>query len=181
MTWEAVPGYLGEREAHGESTVVVERERLLEAARWLRDEGGFNFLSDLTATDYLGWGEREVAGYIGTADGRNLNEPGSQGHARVPDAKPKRFAITYQLLRVGDDPERLCLQAWLDEGESIASVVDVWPAADWFEREVWDMLGIRFDGHPNLVRILMPDDWDGHPLRKDYPLGGEPVRFSDAD
>ena len=70
------------------------------------------------------------------------------------------------------------MQAWLDDAEEIDSVVPVWPAADWFEREAWDMFGIRFRGHPNLVRILMEDDWEGFPLRKDYPIGGEPVRFS---
>jgi NADH-quinone oxidoreductase subunit C len=73
------------------------------------------------------------------------------------------------------------LQAWLDDGEEIDSVVPVWPTADWFEREAWDMFGIVFRGHPNLVRILMEDDWEGHPLRKDYPIGGEPVRFSGAE
>jgi NADH-quinone oxidoreductase subunit C len=175
------PGVVETRESKGRTTVVVDPARLLETCLYLRDEAGFNFLSDVAATDYLGWGEGGVAGYIGTADGRDLNEPGSQGHARVPDPKPKRFSVSYQLLRVGDDPERLCVQVWLDEGESISSVIDVWPAADWFEREAWDMMGIRFDGHPNLVRILMPEDWDGHPLRKDYPLGGEPVRFSDEE
>jgi NADH-quinone oxidoreductase subunit C len=82
---------------------------------------------------------------------------------------------------VDDDPARVTVQAWLDDSEPIASVIGVWPAADWFEREVWDMMGIPFEGHPNLVRILMPEDWAGHPLRKDYPLGGEPVRFSDED
>ena len=73
------------------------------------------------------------------------------------------------------------VQVFLDEGESIASVVPLWPSADWFERETYDMFGIVFDGHPNLVRILMTDDWEGHPLRKDYPIGGEPVRFSSAE
>ena len=70
------------------------------------------------------------------------------------------------------------LQAWVDEGEPVPSLVSVWPTADWHEREAWDLFGIRFDGHPNQHRILMDDDWEGHPLRKDYPIGGEPVRFS---
>ena len=70
------------------------------------------------------------------------------------------------------------VQVWLDEAEPVASVIDVWPTADWHEREAYDLMGIVFEGHPNLVRILMDDDWDGHPLRKDYPIGGEPVRFS---
>ena len=106
------------------------------------------------------------------------NAPGSQGLARVPDPKPKRFSVSYHLLRLSQDPVRVRVQAWLDDGEEIDTVVPVWPTADWFEREAWDMFGIRFRGHPNLVRILMEDDWEGHPLRKDYPVGGEPVRFS---
>jgi NADH-quinone oxidoreductase subunit C len=176
-----VPGLVETREALGETTLIVDPARLVEACTVLRDDHGFNFLSDVAAADYLGWGEREVAGYIGTASGRDLNDPGSRGLARVPDPKPKRFSVAYHLLRVNDDPARVRVQVWLDEGEPVASVLPVWPAADWFEREAWDMLGIRFDGHPNLVRILMPEDWEGHPLRKDYPLGGEPVRFSDED
>jgi NADH-quinone oxidoreductase subunit C len=181
MTYEGVPGVVETREALGETTLVVDPARLVEACTHLRDEEGFNVLSDISPTDYLGWGEQVVAGYIGTAAGRDLNEPGSQGLARVPAAKPERFSVSYHLLRVGDDPARLRVQVWLGDGETVASVVSVWPAADWFEREAWDMLGIPFEGHPNLVRILMPEDWEGHPLRKDYPLGGEPVRFSDED
>jgi len=96
----------------------------------------------------------------------------------VPDAKAKRFAVVYHLLRVSDAPERVRVEARIDDREEIASVVPVWPAADWFEREAFDLMGIVFRGHPNLVRILMPEDWEGHPLRKDYPIGGEPVRFS---
>jgi NADH-quinone oxidoreductase subunit C len=74
---------------------------------------------------------------------------------------------------------RLRVQTYVDDGESVPSLVPVYPSADYHEREAWDMFGIVFDGHPNLVRILMPDDWGGHPQRKDYPLGGEPVQFSD--
>ena len=176
-----VPGVVEAAEALGETTLVVDPARLVEACTHLRDEHGFNVLSDVAAADYLGWGESRVAGYIGTAGGRDINAPGSQGLARVPDPKPKRFSVSYHLLRVSDDPARLRVQVWLDDGEPVASVLPVWPAADWFEREQWDMLGIRFEGHPNLVRLLMPEDWEGHPLRKDYPIGGEPVRFSDED
>ena len=146
----------------------------------------------------MGWNERPVAGYIGNAGGRDLNSPGSSGLARKPSQKPKRFAMNYHLLRLergarraegaprpGADGSagdasglRVRVQVWLDDGEPIASVVPVWPTADWHEREAWDMMGIPVEGHPNLRRILMEDDWEGHPLRKDYPIGGEPVRFS---
>jgi NADH-quinone oxidoreductase subunit C len=179
--YAGVPGLIEAREAHGEVTLVVDPARLVEACTYLRDVAGFNMLSDIAAADYLGWGEPGVAGSIGTADGRDLNAPGSQGHARVPEPKPKRFSVSYHLLRISDDPARVRVQVWLDDGESVESVIRVWPAADWFEREAWDLMGIRFEGHPNLVRLLMPDDWEGHPLRKDYPIGGEPVRFSEEE
>jgi len=181
VTYAGVPGVIETREALGETTLVVDPARIVDACLLLRDEHAFNMVSDVTAVDYLGWGDVGVAGYIGTARGRDLNAPGSQGLPRAPEPKPKRFAVVYQLLRVSDDPARVRLTSWLDEGETIPTVISVWPAADWFEREVYDMFGIEFEGHPNLVRILMTDDWEGHPLRKDYPLGGEPVRFSDEE
>jgi NADH:ubiquinone oxidoreductase subunit C len=134
-------------------------------------------LADLTPTDYLGWGDRGIAGYMGTSGGRDLNAPGSQGLERQPEPKPKRFAMNYHLVAVPGG-RRVRVQVWLDEDEPVESVVSVWPTADWHEREVWDMMGIRIEGHPNLSRILMEDDWEGYPLRKDYPIGGEPVRFS---
>jgi NADH:ubiquinone oxidoreductase subunit C len=190
VTFEAVPGFVEERDAYGETTVVVERERLLDAALWFRDRNGFNFLSDVTATDYLGWGEQPVSGYWGSPVAlaasslgidRDLNAPGSGGLQRRPDPKPKRFSMSYHLLRVASGASgapRVRLQVWCDDGEPVPSVISVWPTADWHEREAWDMMGIPIEGHPNLVRILMDEDWDGHPLRKDYPIGGEPVRFS---
>jgi NADH:ubiquinone oxidoreductase subunit C len=178
VSYEGVPGLVETREAFGETTLVVDPARLLEAAAHLRDEKGFNVLADIAAADYLGWGELGVAGYIGTAGGRDLNAPGSQGYARRPEPKPKRFSLSYHLLRLAADSRRVRLQVWLDEGESVPSVVSLWPTADWHEREAFDLMGISFDGHPNLRRILMEDDWEGHPLRKDYPIGGEPVRFS---
>jgi NADH-quinone oxidoreductase subunit C len=177
-SYDATPGLVETRERHGETTLVVDSARVVEACTHLRDESGFNVLVDVTATDYLGWGSDGVAGYIGTPAGRDINATGSQGFQTVPTPRQSRFAVSYHLLRVGDEPARVRVQAWLAADEEIDSVIGVWPASDWFEREVFDMFGIPFRGHPNLVRILMPEDWEGHPLRKDYPIGGEPVRFS---
>jgi len=197
--WEGVPGIVETKEGHGETTLVVDPARLVEACTHLRDELEFRFLSDISAADYLGWGECPAAGYYGTASGRDINAPGSQALARVPAPKPRRFAMNYHLLRLAPgargleappakppapglagapSARRVRVQVWLDDGETVPSVVRVWPTADWHEREAWDLMGIRADGHPNLKRILLEDDWEGHPLRKDYPIGGEPVRFS---
>ena len=180
MTYEGVPGVVRTKEGHGETTLVVDTPRLREACLHLRDEEGFNMLVDVAAADYLGWpsGPKDVAGYIGDARGRSLTSPGSWGLERLPEPKPKRFSVSYHLLRVGPDPARVRVQVWLDAAEAVTSVIDVWPTADWHEREAYDLMGIPFEGHPNLTRILMDDDWEGHPLRKDYPIGGEPVRFS---
>jgi len=87
-------------------------------------------------------------------------------------------SVSYHLLAMREGAPRVRLQVWVDDGEHVPSLVPVWPTADWHEREAWDLMGLRFDGHPNHRRILMDDDWEGHPLRKDYPIGGEPVRFS---
>jgi NADH:ubiquinone oxidoreductase subunit C len=213
VTWEGVPGYVSVTEALGETTVMVEADRLVEAAMHMRDEEGFNFLADLTPADYLGWGEPGVSGYIGTDGGRDLNYPMTRGFQRLPGPKPKRFSVSYHLLRLtdarsthgstsqfrrtngeairpdggtasgaaGPSPRRVRLQVWVDLDEPVPSVVTVWPTADWFEREAWDLMGINVEGHPNLKRLIMDDDWEGHPLHKDYPLGGEPVRFSGAE
>jgi NADH-quinone oxidoreductase subunit C len=170
-----------EKHGHGETTLVVAKESLVDACTYLRDELGFDFLSDVSPADYLGWGGAGVSGYIGTHTGRDLNRPSTQGYQKLPEPKPKRFAMNYHLLALREGGRRVRVQVWLDEGESVPTVIRVWPAADWHEREAWDMMGITVDGHPNLTRILMADDWDGHPLRKDYPLGGEPVRFSEAE
>ncbi len=181
MSYDGLPGFVEERQAHGEATVVVERERLLDAALHCRDELGFNVLADIAAADYLGWGSKGIAGYWGTAGGRDINAPGSWGLQRTPrrNRSDSRSATTCS--PSGTNPLRVRLQVWCDDGEPVESVISVWPTADWHEREAWEMLGIRIEGHPNLVRLLTEDDWEGHPLRKDYPLGGEPVRFSDAE
>jgi len=178
MNVKGLPGLVEQREAHGETTLLVDRARLVEACLYLRDELGFDFLSDIAATDYLGWGGKGVSGSIGTASGRDLNRPSTQGLQRLPEPKPKRFAMNYHLLALRPGATRVRVQVWLDDGEAVESVVSVWPTADWHEREAFDLMGIRAEGHPNPRRILMDDDWQGHPLRKDYPIGGEPVRFS---
>jgi NADH-quinone oxidoreductase subunit C len=83
--------------------------------------------------------------------------------------REKRFEIIYQLYSFkGND--RLRLKVMAGDGEKVPSVVGVWPAANWLEREVYDMFGVLYDGHPNLKRILLPDEWTGHPLRKDYDI-----------
>jgi NADH/F420H2 dehydrogenase subunit C len=169
------------QEAHGETTVVVDPARLVDACTHLRDELGFGFLADVAATDYLGWGTKGVSGAIGTRTGRDLNRPATQGFQSLPALKPKRFAVNYHLLALRTPAVRVRVQVWLDDGEPVPSVVTVWPTADWHEREAWDLMGIPIEGHPDLRRILMDDDWEGHPLRKDYPIGGEPVRFSGAE
>lgn len=94
-----------------------------------------------------------------------------------PHEKP-RFHIVYHLYGMKHN-QVVCLRAPLDDvNPNIATVEGVWPAANWFEREVWDMFGITFIGHSDPRRIVMPEDWVGHPLRKDYPLGYEEVQFT---
>jgi NADH:ubiquinone oxidoreductase subunit C len=178
LNLKGVPGLVEAKEAYGETTVVVDAPRLVEAALYLRDELGFDFLSDVAAADYFGWAGKGISGYIATPGGRDLNKPSTQGFQRLPRPKPRRFSVSYHLLAVRPGAPRVRLQVWVDDGEAVPSVVSVWPTADWHEREAWDLFGIRFEGHPNPRRILMDDDWEGHPLRKDYPIGGEPVRFS---
>ncbi len=82
-----------------------------------------------------------------------------------------RFEVVYHLYSI-PKRHRLRLKVKADEGEPVPSVIDIWPAADWPERETYDMYGVIFDGHPNLKRIYMAPDWEGYPLRKDYPLRG---------
>jgi NADH-quinone oxidoreductase subunit C len=102
-------------------------------------------------------------------------------HLATPVANPPadRFELVYQLRDVERHLEVRVRTFVPEENPHIASVQDIYPPADWDEREVYDLFGIVFDGHPDLRRILLPDDWIGHPLRRDYPVGGEPVDFSE--
>jgi NADH-quinone oxidoreductase subunit C len=90
-----------------------------------------------------------------------------------PDKKEKPFEVVYHLYSI-DHAQWIELKIELAEGESVPTVTTVWKTANWHEREAFDMLGIVFAGHPDLTRILLPDDWKGHPLRKEYPLEGNP-------
>jgi NADH-quinone oxidoreductase subunit C len=99
--------------------------------------------------------------------------------ADLPE-QPGRFRLAYHLFSL-QNGARLRLRVWAGADEpEVDSVTGVWATANWHEREIYDMFGVRFRGHPDLARILMPLDWEGHPLRRDYPLGGEPVQFTDA-
>ena len=133
----------------GELTLFVRREHLLAVARTLRDHPGLRF---------------EMC--MGVSGVHYPGETGRELHA------------VYPLLSITHGSRRLRLEVTAPDADPhIPSVVEVWPGNDWHERETWDMFGIVFDGHPALTRILMPDDWPGHPQRKDYPLGGIPVEY----
>ncbi len=127
-------------EFRGDLVAVVNKEIVQDLAKFLKTDPhlDFNILMDLTAVDYL-WQER------------------------LP-----RFDIVYHFYSLAKN-HRIRVKAGVDEnGPIVDSLISIWPIADWFEREVWDMFGIRFKGHPNLKRILMYEEFEGHPLRKDY-------------
>jgi NADH-quinone oxidoreductase subunit C len=93
------------------------------------------------------------------------------------DAEGRRFQVVYNLYSLATF-KRLRLNGLVADGVAVDTVEGVWPAANWLEREVYDLMGITFNNHSDLRRIQMPDDWIGHPLRKDEPLGGEEIEFS---
>jgi NADH-quinone oxidoreductase subunit C len=124
-------------------------DRLLELLRTLKDDHGFDMLAELTAADYL----------------------------KYPDATD-RFGVIYVLLNTRSG-ERVIVKTAVNEPDPVVpSAFPLWRSADWMEREVFDMYGIRFDGHPDLRRILMPDAFTSYPLRKDYPLRGRGERHN---
>lgn len=124
----------------GDDTAVVISSSFLEIMNFLKDTLHYDFLVDLTAVDYLG--------------------------------RDPRFEVVYHL-RAMKNGHRLRIKVCLQDVEQgwpeLASVVQLWPAANWLEREVWDLYGIKFSGHPDLRRILLYEEFVGHPLRKDYP------------
>lgn len=128
-------------EAHGEVTIILPRESIVEVCVFLKNEAGFDMLADLCGVD------------------------------RGPEEDP-RFEVNYHLFST-THYQRMRLKVLLSEDNaSVATVTQVWKTAEWHERETYDLVGIKFDGHPDLRRILLPSDFDGHALRKDYPLRG---------
>jgi len=145
-----LPGAVTDRHAfRGDQTIVVAKENLLALVDLLYREG-FQLLVDITAVD---WPER----------------PNAEGGAAAG-----RFDVVYHWLNLASQ-ERLRVKVPVADGGTVPSLTGHFKTADWFEREVFDLFGIRFDGHPNMKRLLTWDDFPGHALRKDFPLdGGDP-------
>jgi NADH-quinone oxidoreductase subunit C len=134
-----------------ETTIIFATQDIVSVARYLRDPPGllYNYLSDISSVDYY----------------QDYNRPG-------------RFGVCYHLYSMLYN-RRIRLKVYVQEDELLVPTLTVlWPAANWLEREIYDMMGIEFEGHPDLRRLLMPDDWNGHPARRDFPLGYETVMFS---
>jgi NADH-quinone oxidoreductase subunit C len=143
--------------SRGQAVVHVDRDGYLDKVKALKDEG-YSFCSDLTAVDYL------------LAFDRPLPE----------EVEAERFEVVVNLLDM-ENGKRVRVRAQVPETQpTVSTLFELFPGTEAMEREVYDMFGIVFDGHPDLTRILMPDDWEGHPLRKDYPVGRIPVQFKDA-
>ena len=143
----------------GDQWVTVPAARIREAVQAANAEG-YDFFSFITCVDHLARDDSR-APFTGTEDG-----------------EAPRFEMVYEL-RDLSRRRLLRIRAFLPgEEPAIDSVHDLMGPANWDEREVWDLFGIRFEGHPDLTRILLPDDWVGHPLRRDFPVGGDPVEFS---
>ena len=149
---ELVPGFCRAVQIwRDEITFVVDRDKLPALSRACRDDAALRF---------------EVCSSV---DG-----------VHYPEQTGNELHVCYQLLSITHN-RRIRLEVALpDSDPHVASVVDTYPMANYHERETWDMFGVIFDGHPALTRILMPDDWVGHPQRKDYPLGGIPVEYKGA-
>jgi NADH-quinone oxidoreductase subunit C len=136
-------------EFRGQVRAVVPAAEIFDALEFLNQTFGFDLLVDITCVDYLRY--------------RNATD---------------RFGLVYILTNT-ETNERLIIRTFLNEPDlMVPSVTPLWEGANWMEREVWDMFGIRFDGHPDLRRILLPDEYAAFPLRKDYPLQGRGERHN---
>ena len=142
---------------HGQEVVYPTREQYVDVVKALADEG-YTICVDLTGVDYLEFMDR-----------------------RLPEGiVPERFEVVVNLLDIGHR-RRTRLRVQVPESDpALSSLFELHPGTEAHERETYDMFGIEFDGHPDLTRILMPEDWVGHPLRKDYAMGRIPVQFKEA-
>lgn len=160
--------------AFGELTVEVKTDHLVDLCIMLRDQLAYDFklLLDVCGVDYLHYGldDWETQSTTETGFGRGV----TRDLLRVSKARPTRFAVAYHLLSLTKN-HRLRLRVNLpDEGDlMVDSVIDIWPSANWFEREAFDLFGILFKGHPDLRRLLTDYGFSGHPFRKDFPLIGK--------
>jgi NADH-quinone oxidoreductase subunit C len=146
------------------------RERLGDEA-----VAGTDFSHSIATLEIAPGSIRDVLGHLLSAD-----EPWPalmSVHANDYYPEEPRFGLHYELLSM-ERAERLHLKSRVREGENVESIVDMFPTADFQEREIFDMFGVVFDGHPDMRRILMPEDYEGHPQRRDFPMGGEPVIFT---
>src|SRR5216684_1144450 len=157
----------------GDATVILGREFLLEVARTLKEDPVFqmNFLMDLTAVDFSTFGTKRSPAFFANSGVAVSPSP------EIPDQDPwpgppgpARFVVVYHFFSL-PLKHRLRLEVPVEEVDAeVDSLSSLWAGADWLEREVWDMFGIRFRGHQDLKRILMYEEFVGHPLRKDYPV-----------
>ena len=169
----------------GELTYELNKDDLVGIATALRNEGdfGFEMLMDVCGVDYLSYGSVEWTTLSASGSGF------SRGVEREPvildeadEFPPNRFAVVYHLLSLRHNIRlRLRVFTGVENPPVVKSVVDVWNSANWFEREVFDLYGILFDGHPDLRRILTDYGFIGHPFRKDFPLIGNVEVSYDAD
>jgi NADH-quinone oxidoreductase subunit C len=163
----------GRHTYRGDATVILSRERLLDVARTLKEDAAFqmSFLMDVTAIDFSTFGENPSRAFFassGVAVRPSAEIPDSDPWPGPPE--PARFVVVYHFFSL-ILKHRLRVEVPVDEDDpEVDSLTSLWAGADWLEREVWDMFGIRFRGHPNLKRILMYEEFVGHPLRKDYAV-----------
>ena len=169
----------------GELTIEVDKDDLLTVAVALRNEPefGFEMLMDVCGVDYLSYGSDEWI--TDSASGTGYSR-GVEREAVILDEAdqfdPKRFAVVYHLLSIQNNVRlRLRVFTGVSNPPIVKSVVDIWNGANWFEREVFDLFGILFEGHPDMRRILTDYGFIGHPFRKDFPISGNVEVSYDAD
>jgi NADH-quinone oxidoreductase subunit C len=167
----------GSHAYRGDATVVIERGSLLDVARTLKEDPALrmNLLVDVTAVDFSAFAMRRAPAFFtssGIAVSPSPQIPDHDPWPGPPTSVPAgaRFVVVYHFYST-PLKHRLRLEIPLDEADAeVDSLAVLWGGADWLEREVWDMFGIRFRGHPNLKRLLMYEEFVGHPLRKDYAV-----------